>query len=213
MVKIYTLTDPRTGKIRYLGKTKQDLNKRYYSHVSQYRLKREKSHKNSWISGVLRDGYKPIMEVIDIVPEEDWILMEQYWISQLLSWGYNLTNMTKGGEGCSGGSGCLGYRHTEEAKRSISIKNSRPKSQQWKDNVKMAVRKAVAVPLIQKTKEGLVVKEHESLYTACLEVNLEGNSESTKKNIHACCKGRRKTAYGFIWEYKNAEVRDKELSR
>ena len=38
MVKIYTLEDPRNGQIRYVGKTKQTLQMRYYSHISLYKL-------------------------------------------------------------------------------------------------------------------------------------------------------------------------------
>lgn len=202
MVKIYTLKDPITNEIRYVGKTKKKLVDRWYAHCSNYKLEREKSYKNSWILSLKRQGFRPIIELLDEVPQQDWQYWETYWISQIQSWGFTLTNMTKGGEGCNGGSGCLGYKHTEEAKRSIGLKNSTPKSQEWIDNVTKAVRATVAIPIIQLDMEGNVIKEHISFYTACIEVNTEGKPESTKKNIHACCNKKRKSAYGFKWEYK-----------
>lgn len=33
---------------------------------------------------------------------EDWKTLEQYWICQFKSWGFNLTNITNGGEGSYG---------------------------------------------------------------------------------------------------------------
>ena len=181
MVKIYTLEDPRNGQIRYVGKTKQTLQMRYYSHVSFYKLQREKSHKNSWILQLLKLGLKPIIKLVEEVNESEWQDTEMYWISQLKVWGYNLTNMTKGGESGNGGKGCLGYKHTEEAKRNISIKNSKPKSQEWIDNVANSMRKSTAKPIVQITLSGEFIKRHESFYTACLEVNVLGKPTSTKK--------------------------------
>lgn len=213
MVKIYTLADPETSLIRYIGKTKQPLNKRYNNHISDYRLNKEKSHKNSWIISLKQRGLKPIIEVLDEVLEEDWILVEQYWISQLKTWGFNLTNMTSGGEGCVGGGGCLGYKHTPQAKAAISIKNSGPKTTEWNAKVKESVRKSVGRPILQFSTDGVLLQEYKSFYEACEVINTEGNPQSTKKNIHACCNNKRKTAYGYQWRYKNVEVRDKELLR
>ena len=211
MVKIYTLTDPITGEIRYIGKTKKNLVDRWYSHCSDYKLSREKSYKNSWIISLKRKGYKPIIEILDEVPENQWQFWETYWIAQFLNWGFNLTNMTKGGEGNNGGKGCLGYKHTEEVKRSISIKNSKPKSLEWIQNATNAMRKTVAKPILQYTKDNELIKEFESFYEAAKYINIEGTKESTIKNIHACCNNKRKSAYNFIWKYKESvELKDKE---
>lgn len=202
MVKIYSLKDPITNQIRYIGKTKGNLKDRWYAHCSNYKLEREKSHKNSWIISLKNVGKKPIIQLIDEVEESDWIFWEQFYISLFTTWGYNLTNMTKGGEGNLGGRGCLGYKHTEEAKQSISEKNSKEKSLEWRNNVKEAVRKTVATPIIQKDLNNVQIREFNSFYEAAENINITGNKDSTKKNIHACCKGKRKTAYGFIWVYK-----------
>lgn len=205
MIYIYTLSDPYTNEIKYVGKTKGDIRKRWYAHCSKYKLKKHKGLKSSWIMGLLNKGKKPIIEIIDIVEEENWEFWEIYWISQVKSWGFNLTNMTKGGEGGNGGKGCLGYKHTEEAKKRISKKNSRPKSQEWIENAANAVRKLTAKPIVQiDIKTNQIIKEYISFYEAAKYINTAGNYKSTIKNIHACCNKRRKTAYGYIWKYKES---------
>ena len=213
MVKIYTLTDPITGQVRYIGKTSRELVIRWYAHCSDYKLSKEKSHKNSWISSLKQRGYKPIIELLDEVLEQEWEFWEMYWICQFKNWNYPLTNMTKGGESGNGGKGCLGYKHTEEAKRSISIKNSRPKSLEWIKNAAEAMRQTVGKPILQYTKDSIFVKEYKSFYEAADYINIEGSRKSTIKNIHACCNNKRKTAYNFIWKYKSIELQDKEPIR
>ena len=49
MITIYTLTDPITKEVRYIGKTKRSLRDRMYSHTSNHKLNKEKSYKNSSI--------------------------------------------------------------------------------------------------------------------------------------------------------------------
>lgn len=202
MVKIYTLSNPITGEIRYIGKTSGILKDRWYAHCSNYKLSKIKSKKNSWIISLKNQNLKPVITLLDEVIDTEWEFWESYWIEQFIQWGFNLTNMTKGGEGCTGGKGSLGYKHTKEAKQKISQANSRPKSQEWINNVTNAVRKSTAKPIIQYDKNGNIIKEWISFYEAARYINVEGNYKSTIKNIHACCNNKRKTAYGFIWKYK-----------
>jgi hypothetical protein len=97
---IYTLRDPRNNDIRYIGKTKW-LNKRYKTHLEHAKKYGPGStKKNSWIVKLLNDGILPIMEVLDELDDTtNWQLVEQYWIAQFKAWGFNLTNMTSGGDG------------------------------------------------------------------------------------------------------------------
>lgn len=92
---IYSLSYPKSN-IRYIGKT-NNINKRLNSHLCKSNLK-NKTHKNTWIKSLLKNGLKPIIEVIDVVPIEDWVFWERYWISQMKTWGFNLTNATDGGD-------------------------------------------------------------------------------------------------------------------
>src|SRR6185437_14668181 len=101
-------------EVRYIGKTKQSLADRMYCHTSNHRLNKETSYKNSWIRSLKQQNLKPIIELINEVPEDNWEFWEKFYIGLFMSWGFRLTNMTKGGEGCNGGKGSLGYKHTEE---------------------------------------------------------------------------------------------------
>ncbi len=97
---IYTLTDPITKKIRYVGKA-NNIKERYRAHLNK--AIKCSLHKKNWIESLKRKGVKPIMEVIDIVSIEDWFFWETYWISQIKTWGFNLINQTEGGDGCTFG--------------------------------------------------------------------------------------------------------------
>lgn len=97
---IYTLTDPRTNEIRYVGKA-NNISQRYQAHLN--RARDHQTHKRNWVNSLRKLGLKPIIDVIDIVPIEDWVFWETYWINQIKSWGFKLTNNTDGGDGCTFG--------------------------------------------------------------------------------------------------------------
>lgn len=91
-IKIYKLLDPITNEIRYIGKTKNALLKRYKEHI--YRAKQEHdSHVYCWIRKLLKDNLKPIIELVEECTEENWEEREKYWIAYYP----NLTNVSKGG--------------------------------------------------------------------------------------------------------------------
>jgi hypothetical protein len=197
MTIIYTLKDPFNNEIKYVGKTKSSIKHRLNQHCCKQNLK-NKSHTINWIKSLLKKNAKPIIEELDEVNDENWETEEKYWIEQLIQWGFKLTNTTKGGE-----TGCLGYKHTISAKRRISILNSRPKSQEWIDNTARASRKAKARRTIQKDLNGKCIKVWDS---ASVAANFLGDPTRSKlKNIVACCRGKRKSAYGYMWEYEIIE--------
>jgi hypothetical protein len=110
-VFIYYLSDSK-GNIRYVGKTNQYLKQRLYAHILECKSER-RSYKISWIKSLLNKGERPIIEVIDEVPEGEWQFWEQYWIEQFRQWGFNLTNLTIGGQGGNG------YKHTSDSKKKM----------------------------------------------------------------------------------------------
>ena len=194
MVNIYTLAHPDTGEIRYVGKTKNSLQKRYNQH---YYNKEGKSKISKWIRKLKKENKKPIIELLDRVAFDLWVETEIYWIAQFKAWGFNLLNITEGGE-----SGCNGYKHTQEAIQRIKILNSRPKSEEWLNNMINGQRDKKATPIFQYDLDGNFIKEWKSFYFAAIEI-LPNNYQSAVKNIHACCNNKRKTAYKFKWKYKN----------
>lgn len=106
---IYALCD-ENNNIRYIGKA-NDVNTRYKNHLKE--SKRKRTHKEKWINSMLEKGLKPGHFILDECIYSDWILMEEYWIAQAKSWGFNLTNGTSGGDGSDG---FRGKKHTQETK-------------------------------------------------------------------------------------------------
>jgi group I intron endonuclease len=97
-VKIYTLSNPIDGTIRYVGKTETTLEKRLKGHI--YDLKRcNNKHKLNWFNLLLTENKKPLITLLDEVPYKEWVFWECFWIDLLTQWGFNLVNGTKGGEG------------------------------------------------------------------------------------------------------------------
>ena len=109
---IYTLTDPITNKIRYVGKT-NNIDKRYKQHINLNNI-RNNTHRDNWIKKLIKNNLYPIMEILDVVPNNNWPYWEIFWIAQIKLWGFELTNIGIGGEGGN----C-----TEETKKKISLKN------------------------------------------------------------------------------------------
>lgn len=200
--KIYSLIDPVTGQVRYIGKTSIKLEYRLQKHIKF--AEKSKLHVSNWINKLLKDNLKPIIELVDEVNNDEWQYWEQFYINLFKVWGFDLTNLTLGGEG-SLGMKKVGKPHTQETKDKISSKNKLiKKTPEW--NLKVA--KAQYKPIYGVDKLGNMI-EFDSLKNAGL---FCGRVEC-RKNICACLKKKRKTAYGYTWFYKNSELEDKEPLR
>ncbi len=118
-VFIYILSDPITDEVRYVGKTLY-LRKRYMEHLGHARRNKRKSHKNSWIRGLILKGLEPRMKVVQEVISCDevvWQEAERRWIEFYQAAGCVLTNLASGGHG--------GMKHSEESKEKMrKIQNS-----------------------------------------------------------------------------------------
>jgi len=116
MITIYGLTDPRTGCIRYVGKT-VNISQRVKRHI--YKAKKgEMGHKANWIRSMLRENLYPVALTLEICPEERWEQAEKIWIASLRRSGYPLTNAAYGGEGSCGRKG---QRNSPEHRARISV--------------------------------------------------------------------------------------------
>lgn len=112
-VYIYTLSDPLTKEVRYVGKS-VNPKKRLDNHLHI----KKKAHCSCWIQSLKNKDLKPIFSIIEITDKENWIDREQYWIAYYKQQGANLTNHSIGGEGQTG------TKQSQESnlKRSISLK-------------------------------------------------------------------------------------------
>jgi len=109
---IYSLSDPTTKEIRYIGFTSRSLlDKRLSEHLRDNR----KTRKNSWIKSLKNKGLKPEINILEYCNLENWKNLEKKWILQMKS--DRLTNHTLGGEGI------LGYKFSDEQRKANSERN------------------------------------------------------------------------------------------
>jgi group I intron endonuclease len=89
---IYGLSCPKTGLIRYIGKS-NDPKQRFSRHINEKNV----TKKGSWIRSLINSGFIPNIEIIDKVPMCDWEFWEKSYIKLFKSFGANLLNMNEGG--------------------------------------------------------------------------------------------------------------------
>jgi group I intron endonuclease len=219
-VKIYTLSDPITLEIRYIGKTVQSLERRLDGHIMSSIRNREKSHKCNWIKHLYKKDLSPIIELLDEIDENNWEFTEQYWIAQFKAWNFILLNMTDGGTGNKNQiyteerrqkmkEKLKGFRHTEESKRKMSelrkgvklTESAKEKIRNFNLGKKQSEEtKAKRYKAVLKfSEEGEFIEEYLSLQHAATANNTHRGA------IQNCCVGRGRKAGGFIWKYKNTD--------
>ncbi len=255
---IYSLSDPITGEIRYIGKA-NNPKKRILDHIKEGETS-NKSHKISWVKSLISKGLIPIVEIVDEVPKSEWEFWEIYWISQFRAWKFNLTNISSGGYNNN-------YKRTKETK--VKMRKSKlgvKLSKDHKDNISESIkRKSEENPNYNRCSEKTHIIDKETLYRKYMIENLSlnkcasyfrvskrcifdnitengfkkdrekwksqliTNPEKTilqfdkcgnfikewiglksitkeigtnSSNIANCCRGKIKSAGGFIWKYK-----------
>lgn len=214
--KIYVLKHPDTKEVRYVGKTIQKLKKRLSGHITKAKYSRS-THVSCWIHNLLQENKKPLIKLLEEV--NNWQEREQYWITKF----DNLCNHSIGGE-----SGTLGYSPTQShrdkiankligRKRKEEVKKKISESHKGKKLKNSTKEKLKNVNLGKKySRESRIKRGSKTVQQFDLNGNLIeeyfslGNvSELTgfsKGNIGNCCNGIAKTAYGYIWKYKDEDI-------
>jgi hypothetical protein len=93
---IYALLDPDTDEVHYIGKTEY-LDRRFGAHMQANPAKSKK--RAEWIRGLINEGKKPKLLVLEVRPFDDWVEAERDWIAYYRSLNAPLKNVHKGGEG------------------------------------------------------------------------------------------------------------------
>jgi hypothetical protein len=193
--KIYSLNDPITDEVRYIGKTVSELFKRLSSH---YRDK-SKSYKTYWIQSLKEKGLKPVIKLVEICLENNWEEREKYWIS-FYRQRTNLTNYLDGGQGQQ-----KGYKHSEESKNKISIASKLNGKCKFFNGMKFSEeinnKRACSnkKSIYQFSLNGEMIKKWDGIIDASKTLNIN------KTNISSVLKGKTITAGGFRWSY-NGEI-------
>lgn len=114
MTFIYTLSDPITKQVRYVGKTTVSLERRLRGHIEKSRNLNNKWHVAQWIRSLTSQGLVPEIDKIREVELQYLNETEVFCIAEYKRLGCDLTNNTEGGDGGVTGQGSL---HTIEALR------------------------------------------------------------------------------------------------
>jgi len=207
-IKIYTLKDPITNEIRYIGKTIKTLEWRLYQHL--HNTITYKSKNASWIKSLIKKGLKPIIELLDETTDSNWKYIEIYWISQFKTWGFNLTNMTDGGDGNNNQiitkesnikrrNKLIGKKRDPKIGEKISKKLSgRELSNKRKKQISEYVIKNQGRVVLQYDMNWNFIKEWRCLKEAAKSCIKSGNAS----RIIKVCKNKANSAGGYKWKYK-----------
>lgn len=160
---------------------------RLYHHCHSFR----KSKVTDYVRSLLKKGLFPKLEIVDEVDSRTWQFWEQHYISLYLSWGFDLKNMTIGGDGREKGS-VLSEEHKEKIRRSCDgMGKGRHKTLEHRINLSeakkgipasMSQRLAVSKPVVKVTKEGVILESYISMREA-QRVNGTGVSFHVQKKI------------------------------
>ena len=183
---IYSLSDPDTNEVRYIGKT-NNLKRRLSKHLSNSELN-SGNHKSNWIISLLRNNKLPIMDIIDEFDETNDInFYEIFYISLFKTWGFNLTNQTNGGDGTFD---WTGKKHKKESIHKMKMNHP--------------LRKSVG----KFDLDNNLIEVYVSIKEAARKNNCnKGHISKVCKNIP-----RYKTCKGFIWKYIN-KIEDDTINK
>lgn len=210
---IYTLSDPISNEVRYVGKSIDPL-VRCRKHISEAKNSKSNNHRINWIKSLLNKGLIPKMDIIDEINNE-WEWLEEYWVSQFITWGFKLVNSTNGSENPPSFKGRkLTIEHKEKMligtkKFFLELKDGLPI--EWKQNISKAHKangflptKAIESNLVKVNQYNLTgefIKKWSSITEAANSLNLKNIS-----GIREVCLGKRFKAGNFRWSYNNKKL-------
>lgn len=223
---IYTLSDPTTNIVKYVGKT-INPKMRYRTYIKQAKNGTRNNLVINWVKSLLKNNLEPKLEIIDEI-DGSWEWLEQYWISQFKTWGFKLKNMTDGGDSNPMDDPEVRLKvsnhmktlikspkwceNISKAKKGVSIHSDKQKNIYSKMNTgdgnpmfnkkhTLESLNKMKIPVLQYTLSGDFIKEWSSA------ADIERETDMLARSINRCAKGDRPTAYGFKWEYKNKKGR------
>ena len=185
---IYILIDPFTNHPRYVGQTIRKPSERYNGHICDGSLKRQKTYNVNWIKKLKSLNSKPIMEVIDSVPENELNFWEAHYISLYKSWGFKLTNGTTGGDAC---------KATEATKLKMKASSGNTRKRMLLNNPAFKKIK----PILQYDLKGNFIKEWTSSSEAEKELGY------LRECVFRACQKESKRYKNSLWRFKTEDFK------
>lgn len=186
---IYGLVDPKTGQLRYVGKSMSGMTRPNEHYTPSNLKKSEGTHKGNWIRQLQRLGLKP--EIVVLEECTDAGLLEQseiFWISYFRFVGCELTNAT------NGGIGRLGHSHKPSIAARAKIAASQKEMWATPSHRQRMSSAHGARPF--RDGQGRV---YGTLQEAVRTLGV------SKSNVCSCLHGRRKTTGGHSFAYIDSE--------
>ena len=202
---IYKITNDINDKV-YIGKTIRTLPVRWREHLSDYKEIQEIDNRPLY-SSMLKYGVNHfIIYEVEECPDELLNEREKFWIAFYDSY-ENGYNATKGGDGGVGRPHRPKELETKIISRYLEVKSCYKVGEEFgysrwtiaeilKNNNIDIIPENTAKPVAQYNKdtENLI-----RIFPSAKAVQKQlGFSDA---NIGKCCRGQRKTAYGYIWKY------------
>lgn len=182
--EVYTLSDPDSGDIKYVGSTGVGLPKRLATHCNTHLGNKEKNQrKYEWIMGLKRTNKKPIICILEECENLDEALnSETFWTYQFLAWGFSLFNIQMG---------------LKKGRSTIDKMKAIGKTYDVSLLHKYAAEKRKK-SVFQINEAGEVIAAYEFIIQASNELKIDRGA------ISKCCKGKSNSAGGFYWRYCDA---------
>ena len=185
-IYIYTLKNPTTNNIRYVGQT-NNPKRRLDRHVTNSMSLRDNRHISNWIRSL---NIIPIMDIIETCDYSVRNEREKYWIDYYKSQGYDLCNLSNGGAGAGiGNKNCLGRIISNETR--IKISNANKGKIHNKSNNKGGKPKTI----YQYNKENNLIAVYKSIEEAVKATKF--NRVTIRRNIQGISSSK-----SFIWTDK-----------
>lgn len=140
-------------------------------------------------------GKDVCLEVIDEVEEDNWMFWEQWWIEVFQSWNIELLNKNKDGGGP--------IYQSKSTRQKIGNKQrgiKKPTVSSKLKGQKITWDLGTSVAVLQFDKQGNFIAEHKSMGEAFTKTGTPSSA------ICEVCKGRRKSAHGYVWKYKTIKA-------
>ena len=213
MPYIYKITNKLNGKV-YIGKTEKTIQERWNEHCHDY-AKNSESHRPLYKAMIKYGVENFYIEEVEKCSSDDLANREVYWIEHFGSFKYGY-NATIGGDGKPYidrkivVDAYYKYKNIETVSKILSISRDSVSSILHSNNILPVtgaeIAKARAKHIIMCDKNNAPILVFNSSYdciTWLHEHNLcnAKNIKSVRAHITDVCKGKRKSAYGYIWKY------------
>jgi hypothetical protein len=184
VIYIYTLSDPESNLVRYVGKTNNPTER-----LRKHYTENNNTFKSKWVAGLRNKGLKPLFEIIDECSPDNWEQLERFYINLYKSLGARLTNILPGGEG---GQTMLGKKLTKEQIEKIV------KSKTGKANPTTAInnKQTKGFKVAQYDLKGNYIATHDSIRDAAKAIN------RCDRRIQAMLNGNSLKAINHVGGYK-----------